>query len=217
MLNLYYLATIRFGMKTETMKKKLIPISLGISTLLVLAISAIPLSLDMINPRIYEPFCMMGPPAYPYDCTWNEEMECIGGYRSLHLQNIFAASSGVVSISAFVIMIVSLILVIVSVFKTEKAIATTNFDDEEQVPGSSRKAAFENTRSTLYVAIMYIVSFLLTWIWAISVIVLGNAINAGGPPSMEFRRSLEAFIHSFARTVECTYLLVPKSVLSKEA
>lgn len=121
-------------MKTETVKKKLIPISLGISTLLVLAISAIPLSLDMINPRIYEPFCMMGRPAYPYDCTWNEEIECIGGYRSFHLQNIFAESSGVVSISAFVIMIVSLIHVIVSVFKTEKAIATTNFDDEEQVP-----------------------------------------------------------------------------------
>ncbi|GFH56208.1 hypothetical protein CTEN210_12684 [Chaetoceros tenuissimus] len=184
-LNLYYLATIRYGMKAETVKTRLIPISLGFTTLLGLVFSVLPLSLDMINPRIYEPYCIAGPPAYPYDCTWNEKRECIAGDKYLHLQSIFGTSTGVFYISAFVLMILSLVLVILSVFKTEKAIATTN-DDEEQVPGGSRKAAFENTRSTLYVALMYIMSFILTWIWAICAIVLSNAINAGGPQAWSF-------------------------------
>lgn len=83
-------------------------------------------------------------------------------------------------ITAFVLMFLSLVLVIFSVFSTEKAIATTTFEDQDQeVPtsDSSKKVAFENTRSTLYVALMYILAFFLTWIWTVIAVLFGSLIE----------------------------------------
>ncbi len=165
-LNIYYVCTIRYGISAETMNKRILPFMLGASTLQVCILSYVSLSLDLINPRPFEPYCLVGP--YPHDCLEKEGVECIRGHISESTEQavikVFICTIGL----SFFCIVTSLVLVVEAVFKMETHSRTRRTNTNQNV-------SHTNTRIALRQALMYIAAFLLTWIWlGISILMDGD-------------------------------------------
>ncbi len=171
-LNIYYVCTIRYSMSDDTINRRLLPVMFGVSTVYVIIVSATCLWVEFVNPRPYEPFCMIGP--YPHDCFWEDEVECIkGGAAEATAGRLTKAFLTTLAVGVICIL-TSMIVVVVTVFKTE---LMWRRERQASLLPIARTEEFKNTRTALHQALMYIAAFLLTWSWlGIAVIsTLGSA------------------------------------------
>ncbi len=179
-LHLYYVCTIRYGMTEVTFKRRIMPVTLTLCLACVL-LPLTALQLDFINPSPLTGVCMVSP--YPFGCGTKpidnpngEEdpstriMECIRG-DSIFFLSLYSILSSIVIGGVFAVMLISLVLVIVSVFNTElssrksRRIQRTSrllarAQDHQDQP---KMHDFENTRAMTTQALMYIIAFLLTY------------------------------------------------------
>ncbi|GFH50217.1 hypothetical protein CTEN210_06693 [Chaetoceros tenuissimus] len=194
-LNLYYLLKFRYNKSDDFIKKKLEPVGYTLSAIIGLTSAAVALAFNMLNPTPYVPFCFAG--SYPFDCLMDDEVECIAGKVSQKEETIFKiiyfSSIG----CAFFAVLISMVLVILSVFKTrsdsrkrkeEMQRNESNAVNDVLVPETSNLANaleleqdrnLENTNSVMKVALMYIGAYLLTWIWSIIAVAAGSFSDWG--------------------------------------
>jgi len=170
-LNLYYLSTIRYAMSEEKFKRCIMPVMLVLAMAISIMIPTIDLKIEMINPSPLGSICTVS--SYPLGCTG---IDCIRGNQALHhkLSLLWSSIFG----SIFVIMVISLVLVVLSVFGTELSIRRSrriNRSSRLINRGSTGRSArrrheqeiwkFKITRAVLNQALMYISAFLLSYSW----------------------------------------------------
>lgn len=212
-LNVYYVCTIKYGMSEETVNRRVLPVMLGISTVYVCFMNGMGLSLGLFNPRPYEPFCLAGP--YPHNCLEEDDVECIRGGDLSHSMMMFLRITVLVTgLLSLICILTSMVLVIVTVFRTELAwreygpTSTTanetarseiDIDINTNTTGdnsstSSRTAHFTNTRIALRQALMYIAAFTLTWVWLGIALIVGE--NVWNDPLKLFFQPLQGFFNA---------------------
>ncbi len=114
-LNLYYVCTIRYAMAEEKFKRCIMPIILVVAMAISIAMPTIDLATDMINPSPLAGVCIIA--SYPLGCIGTD---CIRGDTALFQKSSMWWSSTFAVV--FAIMVISLVLVILSVFDTELSI-----------------------------------------------------------------------------------------------
>jgi hypothetical protein len=188
-LNFYYIIAVRYGVSDNILKKRMLPILLAVAIIIVfLPLAVFPLYLDLCNPRPYEPYCLVG--QYPEQCTL-KGIECIGGDISTETFLIWWWATIIGIGTGFFLVFVSLVLVIMLIFKSERAIkknAREKVEDEpldhisiNSTPSIDRhlEEGYGRTRRALRVSLLYIGAFFLTWIWTILTMALGGKIIYG--------------------------------------
>ena len=194
-LNVYYVCTLRYCMKDRTLNRRMLPIALVVSCMVSLPVGILPLVYDLLNPTPHEMYCSIG--AIPDGCGDGEgQLECIRG-GSAHpntVANILLMITVLLG-ATFLLVVVSLIMVVLAVFKFEQAskklemecagvqesshtppnkksksnikfIAQADQEIQVQLQVADRQS-FANTRLAGRVALMYIAAFFITWIWTI--------------------------------------------------
>ena len=188
-LNIYYVCTIRYGISNETLNRRILPILLVLTCLLILPITVTMVSLGLINPRPYELYCTIGP--YPRGCNVDEHIQCIRGDMDPKAQDTVLLVITVLIVVGLFLILVPLSLVFMSVYRSEsrnrangKAERKTRKADSQGMGerdgydneiydqpmakfGSTENAEFQHTRTVGRVAIMYIAAFLATWCMSI--------------------------------------------------
>jgi len=165
-LNIFYVCTIRYGMNENTVKTRLLPILLVIAFSIALPLGTVPLAWDFLNPWPYEPFCTMG--SYPADCNKDSEIDCIRGGISKKSEWMIFGSVLLLTGINFALVVISLISVIMTIFKTERTIRRIKkANNGEDAPNANDEQNWNNTRFALRLALMYIGAFLITWVWTI--------------------------------------------------
>ena len=195
-LNLYYLLKFRYNKSDDFIKKKVEPIGYTLSVVIGLTSAVLALAFDMLNPTPYVPFCFAG--SYPFDCLMDDEVECIAGKVSQKEETIFKIIYLSIIGCAFFAVLISMVLVILSVFKTRKRTRNEDMQRQEcntgtaslerkynedcvvpQINSPANALALgndrnlESTNSVMKVALMYIAAYLLTWKWSIIAVAAG--------------------------------------------
>ncbi len=203
-LNIYYIFTIRYGMAEETAKRRFLPMMLLCSCLLCIPAAGIPLWLGLINPCPVDTSCYIA--SYPYECR-RLGLDCIrGGDVSEATSTKLIIPLASLVCLAFLVVIISMVLVVLSVFKTEKEtrnevaipeeernelglfLHTNEALQEEQSQANIQAYdEFIETRTTLRLALMYIAAFIITWIWPIV-----GVFFAGRRFSNDFSKAIES-------------------------
>ena len=189
MLNVYYVCTLGYGVSTEKINRRMLPIMFTISVFISFPVFFSVYFLGLFNPRRHEPYCYIG--SYPESCNWpGSKVECIGTYVSLETESLVQSVFMILFGLAFLLVVVSMILVIISAFKAElqqiqtdailfhddenskglNVLATEGVTDRDNDPSLSmknKKKKFKHTRTVVFVATMYIFAFLVTWIWTV--------------------------------------------------
>lgn len=185
-LNVYYVCTLRYCMEDRTLNRRMLPIALVVSCMVSLPVGILPLAYDLLNPTPHEMYCSIG--TIPDGCGDGEgQLECIRG-GSAHpntVANILFMITVLLG-ATFLLVVVSLIMVVLAVFKFEQAskkelshtppnkksksntevIAQADQEIQAQLQVADRQS-FANTRLAGRVALMYIAAFFITWIWTI--------------------------------------------------
>lgn len=185
-LNVYYVCTLRYCMEDRTLNRRMLPIALVVSCMVSLPVGILPLVYDLLNPTPHEMYCSIG--TIPDGCGDGEgQLECIRG-GSAHpntVANILFMITVLLG-ATFLLVVVSLIMVVLAVFKFEQAskkelshtppnkksksnievIAQADQEIQVQLQVADRQS-FANTRLAGRVALMYIAAFFITWIWTI--------------------------------------------------
>lgn len=179
-LNIYYVSTIRFGVSEQKFNKVALPVILVLAISTILPLVSMLLVQDLLNPVPYYPYCMVG--TYPHDCLAEDtESECIrGGASGTVTVRIFETSLSIALPFGLITILISMILVISTVFRTETEAKRNAASAREQEEGNdngnslgdldtsySANAAHNHTRAVLRQALMYIGAFLLTWGWTV--------------------------------------------------
>ncbi len=179
-LNLYYVCTLKYEMAEERFKKRIMPAMLVLSlAFIVLPVTA--LRMDFINPSPLTGVCMVS--SYPFGCsTRNSDhignsdreeeqstsaIECIRGDSIIFQNMVYSIVSNILIGGVFTVMLISLVLVIASVFSVELSTRRSRIIQyAPRLMGSSATRAqdFENTRAIMTQALMYIIAFLLTYV-----------------------------------------------------
>ncbi len=184
-LNLYYVCTIRYEMTEERFKKSVMPVMFLLSMVSSITVPISALRDDTINPLPLIGTCAAAP--YPFGCTSSNvdsnkgeeqvtstrthSMECIRG-NDVQTRLQIVAPRNILIGGVFAVMVISLGLVILSVFDKERKIkrsrklqsASTlrfhrvNHHDQEMHD-------FRMTRAVMTQALMYTTAFLLTYVW----------------------------------------------------
>jgi len=185
-LNIYYLCTLRYGTSQEKLNRIVLPIALAISCLLVFPVGFLPLFFGLLNPRPHEPYCLIG--SYPNGCNHYEDIECISRVMNPRTEDMIIKINCTLIGVAFFSVFVSLLLVFIAVFKSERTALQIRKDaemkphtkkdceeckDEQQdddqlvqIPVTSVNE-FRETLTCGRVALMYIAAFFITWIWTV--------------------------------------------------
>lgn len=180
-LNLYYLFKIRYNKSDDFIKKKLEPIGFTVAVAIGLLVVFTALAYDMLNPVPDWPLCYTGS-AYPWDCLGNDEIECIAGNISLAEYTVFTSLFFGLMGFVFITVLISLILVVLSVFRTKKAlnkIQTDKASDGLDETMEIEQTGIGNTYSVLKVALMYIGAFILTYGWVVLSVAIGSFNQLG--------------------------------------
>lgn len=180
-LNLYYLFKIRYNKSDDFIRKKLEPIGFTLAVAIGLLVVFTALAYDMLNPVPDWPLCYTGS-AYPWNCLGNDEVECIAGNISLTEYTVFISLFFGLMGFVFITVLISLILVVLSVFKTKKAlnkIQTDKASDGLDETMEIEQTGIGNTHSVLKVALMYIGAFILTYGWAVLSVAIGSFNQLG--------------------------------------
>jgi hypothetical protein len=180
-LNLYYLLTIRYYVKEETLKKYLEPIFLIGNIAVSLVVPVTFQMSDYLNPTPYETSCAVGP--YPFFCD-NVGIPCTRGEpQDMAMQNVFR--NFVISFGSleFIIFTVSMVLIISTFYKSDRELArrlkqedNTDGDHDSQL-GPLRSRRFM-TKIIAQQAFMYFSALVLTWIFLVLSFFQDNALIA---------------------------------------
>lgn len=172
MLNIYYVSTLLFKVTEGSFKKYFLPS--GYVTMIICNFAGVLVFLlnDQINPTPYYPYCFVAP--YPYDCNADSDSEgdCIRGGISQSKEIILIRTLLWFLIAGIFVLIISMALVIIAVFKVERE--AKNYDNARS---SNSKKSSDTKRTVLRQAIMYIGAFLLTWSWTLVSILAGSRVD----------------------------------------
>ena len=180
-LNLYYLFRIRYNKSDNFIRKKLEPIGFTLAVAIGLTVVFTALAYDMLNPVPDWPLCYTGS-AYPYYCLGNDEIECIAGDISVTEYTVFVSLFFGLMGFVFITVLISLLLVVLSVFKTKKAlnkIQSNVANDGQDETIEIEQSGIGNTHSVLKVALMYIGAFILTYGWVVLSVAIGSFNQLG--------------------------------------
>ena len=171
-LNLYYVFTIWYGMKEERFRRYFLPAAILFMTATTLPPLVILLHRDQLNPTPFYPYCGLGP--YPFACDASaedsSEDSCIRGSfeGTLSMNRLMSIFLG----SIFFILITSMILVVFTVFRTERQAmifrreVENSFDAQCDAQQNTRMY-YKRTRAVMLQALMYMAAFALTWTWPV--------------------------------------------------
>jgi len=185
-LNIYYLCTLRYKMKAETFSKFIEPI------LTVFAIAAPVATIitmlanqGLINPIPYESYCSIS--SYPIDCNERDDIECIRGGGSNGVAQFFIVFFFAM-VTALATLVTSMFLIILTFYKSERSLKRTRAMMKEHVkedgsptdgPHSTKKnnkqeeeaghqeSQHNMTKIITSQALMYLGSFVFTWIFVV--------------------------------------------------
>eukprot|EP01083_Nonionella_stella_P065491 171655_1 len=130
-LNLFYISTIRYHVAEEKFKWRALPIIFLVGCSIIAYLVVIEINSEYLNPQPFMNHCGSG--VYPYNCDGKrsdsnlqraaKQRECIrGGNADASTQNTMNTFLLVGTGSFFMITFVSMVLVILSVFKNEMII-----------------------------------------------------------------------------------------------
>ncbi len=214
-LNVYYVCTFRYSMAEEKFKRCVLPLTLAIYAAASVTITSYALRNDLINPSAYSNYCLTT--VRPLNCTTrsNDEgevqedmniadVQCIREGEDANYSIIISFS--VVIIGTFLIMIISMVLVVASVFDAELGIRRSRRVLQQRTADNTGTSTtrnpvreiedFQRTRTILTQALMYIFAFLLTWIW--SFFTIRRPLDDSTPtPS-----NVEVFLFTFFRPLQ---------------
>lgn len=169
-LNVYYLLTIRYFVKEETMKHYWEPIGLFTIISLSLVAPIILLRKEYLNPTPYETYCMVG--SYPFFCDGNL-IPCIRGKPfTTGIQDSFRDFVLGIGTLEMIVLTVSMVLIIHTFYKSDrdltqrlkKEMKSDHDHDSEIAPYRTRKFM---TKVIAQQALMYVSALLLTWIFLV--------------------------------------------------
>ena len=170
-LNFYYILTIRYGVSEETIKKWFEPVMLAFATVATLYNPILLLRLGLLNPTPFDSYCSVGP--YPWWCNMSDDYQCIRGNISTQFFNQIVAANLIGISTAMVIVLVSMVIIVISVFKAELALKRNTISED-----SAQTMQLKNTAVVLRQSVMYILAFWATWIWTV-IYLLGAASSTG--------------------------------------
>ncbi len=183
-LHLYFVCTLRFKMTEEKFKKWIMPAMFALATALSITFPMFALRNDLINPSPVYGICFVIP--YPFGCSNKEvdqedasSIECIRGIGTFDLFYMLGPRR-ILFGAVLVVMVVSLLLVIISVFEAEinirksrriqnhtlRYVSDTSSSATRSNRHERRMDDFKRTRSAMIQALMYIAAFLLTYVWS---------------------------------------------------
>ncbi len=189
-LNLYYVCTFRFTMPEEKFKQYIMPAMLTLYMTLTIVVSIYILRNGMINPTPFGNYCTFE--SYPFGCTEaldyirnnNKEengqedditspssLECIrGGHEGGRMATLMYNILGI----AFVILLASIMLVVVTVLDVELSIRrrrrdlhdiSSTVENDIRNPMQEQIEDLKRARTAMIQALMYISAVLLSWIF----------------------------------------------------
>ncbi len=172
-LNVYYVCSLRYGMAQDIFKRRILPVCLVIAMFISIFMPIVALRIEYFNPSPLNYYCTYN--AYPYGCNLNQNEESGAGsgtecMRGQIFQSTFATYRRIGFIllgGAFVVLILSLMLVVATVFQAELTIRKARNTRLRRNHTAFREIEFRRTRSVLIQALMYIVAFILTYVWTI--------------------------------------------------
>ncbi len=179
-LNMHYACIYWLGMSQDTIKNKLLPAMFIFWMCICIPAATLPLALGLFNPRPWEPYCYFG--SYPPHCSVDDEpytdIECIGREVSAATENnVLLLYLGLMGL-CFLLIFVSLILVVASVFKAERTMKMILQQHPRTTAAEHARAnEFAQTRTVLRVALMYILAFFLSWMWWMIAVLFGSIIK----------------------------------------
>lgn len=214
-LSFFYVCKIRYGISDEALKKRMLPFAMIFFSLLSLPMGFLPLVFDLFNPQTFEVYCLIG--AYPENCNNREDMTCIrGGDMSQETEDMVFLVIFMLTMAAFSTVLISLGLVVASVFKAELTVKRLrrgerqedevseqdmidNSGDERSTRGKitrNKKKEFEATRAAGRTAMMYIAAFALCWSWT-SISIIGINVSDYSWRIIGYFRILFTPLHGF--------------------
>ncbi len=200
-LNLYYVCTFRYAMAEKKFKRCIMTTMFVLYTVVSVSIATYVLKMDLVNPSPFGLYCIAE--SYPFGCGDSDSpsdsesdlessttAECIRGdepdeddsSRSSNLQFVYMIGNAII-LGTFVILVMSLMLVVVTVFEAELGIRrntrrTQQVRRQQQQQQQQQQTnnnltrslareieRFRRTRTILIQALMYIVAFFITWAW----------------------------------------------------
>eukprot|EP00554_Chaetoceros_debilis_P016461 CAMPEP_0194124536 /NCGR_PEP_ID=MMETSP0150-20130528/58921_1 /TAXON_ID=122233 /ORGANISM="Chaetoceros debilis, Strain MM31A-1" /LENGTH=386 /DNA_ID=CAMNT_0038818301 /DNA_START=394 /DNA_END=1554 /DNA_ORIENTATION=+ len=168
-LNLYYAFTIWYGMQEDRFRRYFLPAAILFTTATTLPPCVILLHRDQLNPTPFYPYCSLG--TYPFGCDKSvedsSEDACIRGSMSLEdiipMNRFMSIALG----SMFFILIISMILVVSTVFRTERQAMlfrreVENYVDAQFDEQENTRMYYTITRAVMLQAVMYMAAFALS-------------------------------------------------------
>eukprot|EP00554_Chaetoceros_debilis_P007341 CAMPEP_0194075918 /NCGR_PEP_ID=MMETSP0149-20130528/2802_1 /TAXON_ID=122233 /ORGANISM="Chaetoceros debilis, Strain MM31A-1" /LENGTH=545 /DNA_ID=CAMNT_0038756521 /DNA_START=111 /DNA_END=1748 /DNA_ORIENTATION=+ len=169
-LNIFFVSTIRFGMREATVKKMLFPICFVASALISVPYPIFLLKKNLINPHPYDSWCGAYP--LPADCINSmdtSELECTRGDRvSAQISDkLILFGLGLALTNLVISMIMILHTVYINDVEIYKSKAKKNDDSDISMTNPEQDQLYweslETTRRILIQALLYIAAFFLCW------------------------------------------------------
>jgi hypothetical protein len=160
MLCLYYACAIAFTMKERNIKKYVEPILHGLPIVIGLLLSLPPLFFEMYNPGI-SAFAWFGPEAYPDECSYSKDVECIRGNKVV--KEVMKTMVSIVITIGFSCILISLVFVVFKVVQTDRVMTQISnlYRDRCDLDMEKVLRKHRNTKAVIIQALSYITAFLL--------------------------------------------------------
>mmetsp|Transcript_15732 Transcript_15732/g.22921 ORF Transcript_15732/g.22921 Transcript_15732/m.22921 type:complete len:525 (-) Transcript_15732:91-1665(-) len=168
----YYLATIRFKVKDETMKNRVLPVFFVLGTLVSVMFVLPYVWNDQINPGPYDSFCTIS--AYPHCEFAIDNVSCVAGEQpTSYFEKFFGKFVGFSIGGGLIFLVVTMIMIIVTVYRVEKA-RIRDLREEKDEKSQARAREFKRTKSIGIQSFCYFMAFILTWMFGVIEIIRGK-------------------------------------------
>ena len=185
-LTWYFVCSIVFKMKASHIRKYIEPIMYIYTLIIALFVPSFFLSKDLLNPNSYDTFCTIV--AYPESCDedkWYDWNHCTWSEGDLENYYTYVYISFVVIGMQFSLIVVGMSIILWTTFRNNREIKSLvkentnhqshihssslgrNSETEDQVPGAqstNNLRSLKYTRVLILQALMYIGSYMLTWV-----------------------------------------------------
>jgi len=174
----YYLATIRFKVKDETMKNRVLPVFFVLGTLVSVMFVLPYVWNDQINPGPYDSFCTIS--AYPHCEFAIDNVSCVAGEQpTSYFEKFFGKFVGFSIGGGLIFLVVTMIMIIVTVYQVEKARIRDLREGKgpDEKVSQTRAREFKRTRSIGIQSFCYFIAFILTWMFGVIEIIRGITVR----------------------------------------
>ena len=186
-LTWYFVCSIVVKMKKSNIRKYIEPFMYIYAVFIAFFVPSIYLSKDLLNPNAYDTFCTIV--AYPESCDedkWYDWNHCNWSEGDLEDHSRYVYISFVVIGTQFSLIVVGMSIILWTTFRNNREIKSLvmenanhqinnysspsgrNSEVEEQVPGAKSTESLRSlkyTRVLIFQALMYIGSYMLTWVF----------------------------------------------------